>query len=112
MTLESVGACPDLVVLYCYLVVVQANPKSVWPGRCLALALTTLFLHKYNYWPVTVLAMVVTEFTLHPRARLHFVWTIVRGTDWRRGLLGPFRGPPHLVLAATPALARSGLARG
>ena len=36
--LESVGACLTLVVLYCYLVLVQARPQAVWTGRCLGLA--------------------------------------------------------------------------
>ena len=98
--LESGGACLTLVVLYAYLILVQANPRAVWTGRCLGLALTLLFLQKYNYWMVALAALVATEFTQHPQARLQFVWNIVKGIDWRQRLLGQFRRPLNYVLVA------------
>ncbi len=110
--LESVGACLTLIVLYCYLVLVQSDARSTWTGRCLALALTTLFLHKYNYWTLTVMAMVATEVSLHPRARLQFVWHIVKGIDWRRRLLGQFRRPLNYVLVAILAVVAAILRHG
>jgi len=98
--LESVGACLTLVVLYCYLALVQSDKPSPRAGRWFGLALTALFLHKYNYWTLTVMAMVATEGTLYPKARLRSVWDIVRGIDWRRRLPGQFRRPLNYVLAA------------
>jgi hypothetical protein len=110
--LESVGACLTLVVLYCYLVLVQSRPQAVWTGRCLALALTTLFLHKYNYWTLTIMAMVATELTLHPKERLQFIWNIVKGIDWRRRLLDQLRRPLNYILAAILAVVAVVMAHG
>ncbi len=78
--LESLGAGLSLVVLYAYLVAVQDNSArgrepsdtnsgldrlagqpEVQTGRWLGLALTVLFLHKYNYWLLTLLALTATE---------------------------------------------------
>jgi hypothetical protein len=101
--LESLGACLTLLVLYAYLVVVQQEgeslPRSPWPGRCLGLALTALFLHKYNYWLLVVLALLAAECLARPA----WWWQGLRGmlqhTDWRGWLVAQLRHPLTYVLA-------------
>ena len=96
--LESIGGCLTLGVLYCYLVLVQSQSQAPWTGRCLGLALTALFLHKYNYWTLTVMALVATEFSTYPHERVHFIWSTVKAIDWPRRLLGQFCRPLNYVL--------------
>jgi hypothetical protein len=80
--LESLGAGLSLVVLYAYLVSVQGD--SGRSGRWLGLALTALFLLKYNYWLLVLLALGVSE-TWSWRQRLWSAgWTVLRAVDWRR----------------------------
>ena len=57
-------------------------------------------MHKYNYWTVSLLALLVTEVTLHPRERLQFVWNLLQSVDWPRWFLSQFRRPLNYVLAA------------
>src|SRR5438132_1299884 len=45
---ESLGAGLSLAVIYLYLVTLQEGSRRAAIG--LGLALTVLFLHKYNYW--------------------------------------------------------------
>jgi hypothetical protein len=97
--LESLGACMTLLVLYVYLVHVQQ--ASRWSGAALGLSLTLLFITKYNYWALIVVALVVTEIAGGPGA----AWTWLRGAlggfDWR----GQLRRPFNYVTAALLALA-------
>jgi hypothetical protein len=102
--LESLGAGLTMVVLYCYAVLAQSKAPAVWPAPCLGLALTALFLQKYNYWTLTVLALVATDFTLHPRERCTFLWNLVRGADWRRLARGELRRPLNYALAVLLAV--------
>jgi hypothetical protein len=46
-----------MAILYFYLAAVQGDGRSPWPGRWLGLALTLLFVFKYNYWLLTVFAI-------------------------------------------------------
>ena len=55
--LESLGAALSLLALYCYLLTVQGQPDETGKARCLAAALLLLFLEKYNYWLLVVLAL-------------------------------------------------------
>jgi hypothetical protein len=100
--LESLGACLSLLVVYLYLVAVQQN--SVWACRWLALALTALFLEKYNYWLIVLLALVATEISYRPRA----FWTWLAGTlaaiDWKRWAAAQLRRPTSYLLVAVLAL--------
>src|SRR5262249_54368832 len=97
--LESLGACLTLVVLYAYLVAVQSEGDSPWPGCCLALTLTTLFFHKYNYWTLCVMAIVLAE--LLPRRRDfggHRRGAAGR-VEWRAFLGAQVRSPLNYALA-------------
>jgi hypothetical protein len=100
--LESLGACLSLLVVYLYLVAVQEN--SVWSCRWLALALTALFLEKYNYWLIVLLAILATEISYRPRA----FWNLLTGTlakiEWRRWAVSQVRRPTNYLLAAVLAL--------
>jgi hypothetical protein len=97
--LESLGACLSLLAVYCYLVTVQAPAAARWPGRCLGLALTALFLHKYNYWLLVVLALLGAEVLARPGLCWEIVRDAVRGTDWRRWAAGQARHPLTWILA-------------
>lgn len=63
--LESLGACLTLATLYAAVVLAQTG--SVFAARGLALALTAGFLHKYNYWLLTVFALAAAYMTARPR---------------------------------------------
>ena len=67
--LESLGAGLSMAALYCYLTTVQGRGASPWPARCLGLVLTLLFLHKYNYWTLVVVALTGAD-PGRPSARL------------------------------------------
>jgi hypothetical protein len=64
--LESLGAALSLVVLYCYLVAVQSPWRRIWAGRFLGIALTALFVEKYNYWLLVVAALLASELLVRP----------------------------------------------
>ncbi|MDQ2688636.1 MAG: hypothetical protein M3Y28_12295, partial [Armatimonadota bacterium] len=61
--LESLGACLTLSCLFYYLRAVQE--RSVPSTRALALALTLLFFHKYNYWLLVVFGLGVDLLWTH-----------------------------------------------
>jgi hypothetical protein len=97
--LESLGACLTLVVLYAYLVAVQSEGESPWPGRWLALALTTLFLHKYNYWTLCVMTIVLAELVRRPGDYWRYVRDVAGRVEWRAFLLAQVRSPLNYALA-------------
>lgn len=97
--LESLGACLTLVVLYAYLVAVQSEGDSPWPGRCLALALMTLFFHKYNYWTLCVMAIVLAELLRRPGDYWRHVRDAVGRVEWRAFLRAQVRSPLNYALA-------------
>jgi hypothetical protein len=80
--LESLGAGLSLLAVYLYLVAVQ-HP-SVWAFRGLGLALTALFLHKYNYWLLVVAALLAAEVSSQPLAWWHWLRQPLAAVDWRR----------------------------
>jgi hypothetical protein len=101
--LESLGACLTLAVLYCYLVCVQTT--SVRAARCLGLALTALFLLKYNYWLLALLPLAAAEAISRGRDAWRRAAAAVRGVHWRAWLLAQVRHPLNYALAAVLALA-------
>jgi hypothetical protein len=99
--LESLGAGLTLVVLYAYLLAVQGREDETWKGRCLGLALSVLFVEKYNYWLLVVLALAAAELAARPR----FFWRWVRDTvsriDGRRWVLAQLCHPWTYALAVS-----------
>jgi hypothetical protein len=102
--LESLGACLSLSALYFYLATVQSGGGSKWPGRLLGLSLTALFLHKYNYWLLVVLALVAATALGRFDAVRQWPSRLLAGIDWRKGLRGQWRQPLNYVLAVLLAL--------
>ena len=98
--LECLGACLTLAVLYAYLVAVQSESESPWPGRWLGLALTTLFLHKYNYWILCVITLALTELLRQPGAYWLALRDVVGRVDWRAFLRVQVRSPLNYALIA------------
>jgi len=94
--LESLGACLSLIALYCYLVAKQ--DESVWAERGLGLALTALFLQKYNYWLLVCAALILTEILARPGDCWRFcrdTWNSVDKAHWLRS---QFRKPLNYVV--------------
>ncbi len=82
--LEGLGAGLSLAALYGYLLAVQGRPDETWKGRCLGVILSALFLEKYNYWLLVVLALLLAECLTRPRLYFAAVRRHLRGIDWRR----------------------------
>ncbi len=100
--LESLGACLSLLVLYLYMVTVQGT--SAKAGRRLAAALSALFLAKYNYWLLVVLALTAAELSTRPRIYAGLFTDACRAIDWRRWCRAQLRQPLSFLLAAVLAL--------
>jgi hypothetical protein len=98
--LESLGACLTAAALYAYLVAKQSDGTSPWPGRWLGLALTALFLEKYNYWLLVVFALAAAEWTARPGAAWAAARSALAGVAWRRALLNELKRPSNFMLAA------------
>lgn len=102
--LESLGACLTLAVLYAYLVAVQSASPSLWVGRWLALALTALFLHKYNYWMLCVFTIVLTELARRPLDYWKTACDTIGRVEWPAFLRAQVRSPLNYALAAVVLL--------
>jgi hypothetical protein len=94
--LESLGACLSLLVLYLYLVTLQSTSRSA--GRWLAVSLTALFLAKFNYWLLLVLALTAAELTTRPRVYRQLLLDGLRAIDWPNTLRAELRQPLNYVL--------------
>jgi hypothetical protein len=97
--LESLGAALSLLCLYCYLLTVQGWPEDTGKARCLALALLLLFLEKYNYWLLVVLALLTAE--LCSRGRLYWQLSrdFMRNIAWRCWSAAQLRHPVTWAVA-------------
>jgi hypothetical protein len=91
--LESLGAALSLLALYCYLLTVQGGNSETVKARCLALALLLLFLEKYNYWLLVVLALLAAEGCSRGRIYWHALRNLLRGIDGRRWIAAQLRHP-------------------
>ncbi len=91
--LESLGAALSLLALYCYLLTVQGWPEETGKARCLALTLFLLFLEKYNYWLLVVLALLAAELCSRGRVYWHAVRELLRSINWRRWSAEQLRHP-------------------
>ena len=108
--LESLGACLSLAVLYTCLVAVQE--RAPWSGRCLGLALSALFFHKYNYWLLVVLGLAVAALMADPRRSLHVVFAFLTRFTWRSWLKAQLRHPLTYVLVPVLAFLIIAFCRG
>jgi hypothetical protein len=102
---EALGAALSVLVL-----AVALRRPLHW--RMLALLLTLLALHKYNYWAMAVAALLLA----HPRAVWRWGAGLLRGTTWRDALRDPVPragalvfGAAALLLPADPALRAGGV---
>lgn len=91
--LETLGAALSLLCLYCYLLAVQGRADETWKGRCLGIALLALFLEKYNYWLLVVLALLAAEFVTRSRFYMQTIRDLLGGVDWRRWASAQLRHP-------------------
>ncbi|MGH7844930.1 MAG: hypothetical protein ACREQW_07155 [Candidatus Binatia bacterium] len=69
--LESLGACLSLLVLYLYLLAVQEPTERSY--RNMALALTALFLLKYNYWLLVAAGLLTARIVDDPKRWWGFI---------------------------------------
>ena len=91
--LESLGAALSLLALYCYLLTVQGRADETGKARCLAVSLLMLFLEKYNYWLLVVLALLAAEAFTRPRLYLNAIRDLFHAIDWRRWMAAQLRHP-------------------
>ena len=106
--LESLGAGLSMAALYFYIATVQGRVASPWPGRLLGLALTLLFLHKYNYWMLVAAALAGATLAGLPRAW----WAGVARLPWLSWTGRELRRPLNYLWAAPALLAAAVCLRG
>lgn len=108
--LESVGACLTLMSLYFYLCTVQDG--SAVASRWLALSLTALCLHKYNYWILAVACMIADRFAADPIFYLHWLGQVLgSGAVWK-WMHNQLRRPMTYVIGALLGLSLLGALAG
>jgi len=99
--LESLGATLSLLILLRYLIAVQDDvPNS---GRWLGLALTVLFLLKYNYWLLVFAGVVIGEFCRQPGFYLAAGQRFARALADRNLWLAQLKRPLTYVMLALAA---------
>ncbi len=96
--LESLGAGLTMLVLYAYAAARQDQSYKAW--RRLGLALTALFLEKYNYWLIAVLALAVAELSGDPRGYFAIALRGLRSVDWAGWVRRQLREPLSVMLVA------------
>jgi hypothetical protein len=110
--LESLGACLSLAVLYFYLAAVQDPDDGRRAGRRLGLALTALFLLKYNYWLLVLLALLAAQAASRPRLLAQLLRAAVSAAGRRGRIRSQLRHPLTYVLALLLAAIAAVYARG
>ncbi len=108
--LESLGLCLTLAALYAYFAFVE-KPT---PGRGIGLgfALSCLFLHKYNYWVLVVVALGGTELLRRPREWFALLRGGVRMVDWSAWFRDQLKRPLNYVIAALLGISLAAWANG
>jgi hypothetical protein len=100
--LESLGACLTLLTLYLYVRTVQDGQLSLC--RWLAMCLTAFFLHKYNYWLLTVFALVGAELTARGTYYARTMRSLLSYFDWRAVVRRELRQPLTWMTAVSVLL--------
>jgi hypothetical protein len=97
--LESLGSALSLLALYCYLLTVQGHADECGKARALAVSLLMLFLEKYNYWLLVVLALLAAEVVSRPHLYRQALRNMLHGIDGKRWLAAQLRHPLSWGLA-------------
>lgn len=108
--LESLGLCLTLASVYAYLRFVEQPTRRT--GIALGIVLSCLFLQKYNYWGITVIALAATELLRRPREILSWIRTGSRMVDWSAWLGGQFRRPLNYVILALLGVSAAAILNG
>jgi len=95
--LESLGAGLTLVVLHAF--VVWSQNRSVASARWFGVALSLLFIEKYNYWVLALMAIAPIHLLEHRAEYLALASRLRREVPWRTWFLGQFRRPLNYVIA-------------
>ncbi len=94
--LESSGACLTLLALYLYLVTRQS--QSIRAARGFGLALTALFLLKYNYWVLALIPLAFVEVFARGWAGLQHGIALLVALPWRPWFRAQWRHPLNYLL--------------
>lgn len=108
--LESLGACLALAALYYYLRACQEGSTRAWRG--LAWVLTALFLHKYNYWLLTVLALLAADLAENFPSRWACLRAVLSRLSLSTALSRELRRPLTLSFVAVTVLSIALVVRG
>lgn len=108
--LESLGLCLTLASLYAYLLFAERPSRGT--GIALGVALSCLFLQKYNYWGITVVALVAAECLRRPREVLSDVRAGFRMVDWFAWLGGQLRRPLNYAIVALLGVSAAAILNG
>ena len=93
--LESLGSCLSLLALYLYLVAVQEPTERSY--RNLALALTALFLLKYNYWLLVAAGLLIAQILHEPKRWWAFIRERLATIDWKAGVRAELQNPLAII---------------
>ena len=94
--LESLGAFLTLACLYAYVVARQSDLSNDY--RNLAIALTLLFLEKYNYWTLVIIGLMLDQITSYPSGYLLRLKECFQTSGKRGWLTRQFRQPLNYLL--------------
>ncbi len=97
--LESLGSGLSLLVFYLYLVAVQEPSKRAY--RNLALALTALFLIKYNYWLLVVAGLLAAQIADKPKAWWSFFLERINAPNWKAWARAEIHHPLNYVMVTS-----------
>lgn len=89
--LESLGACLSLLAVYCYLRAAQQPTERSY--KHLGLALTALFLTKYNYWFLVAVGMLAAQVVQEWRPWWESLRARLRLVNWREAARRELRQP-------------------
>ena len=107
---ESLGAGLSLASIYLYLATLQEGSRRA--AIALGVTLSVLFLHKYNYWLLVTLGLLLGEFARQPRAWLQYAQSLCRRDRLPSWIVGELKQPLNYVTLAFAAAAIAVLATG
>jgi hypothetical protein len=93
--LESLGSCLSLLALYLYLIAVQEPAERSY--RNLALALTGLFLLKYNYWLLAAAGLLTAQILDEPKRWWGFIRERLATVDWKAKARAELQNPLAII---------------